>query len=371
MIYLDHASTTYVYPEVVDAIANTMRDSWGNPSNIYKFGEQSKKLIDEARTSIANCIGAKPNEILFTSGASEGNALVAIQKPHPLCSPYEHHNFTHNPNETIIDRIWLNKALGHRKEQLEEGLQPEDYSNFLLSWMYVNNETGEIYDIKRIGECAHKLGMLFHSDMTQALGNLPINVKDLGVDFATFSGHKVHSSKGWGFIYVNSETVHEITPLIHGGVQEFNARAGTENIPYIVGGRLAITKACTPLMRSFKETTCSKFKKYCIETLTEELKDDIMIVSPGRSIASTLMFCLKDISSEVLQQILSDKEIYIGTGSACTGDSQERSGTLSEMGIPEDFIDGAVRLSFDIKNTMPEIRKAVQEIITQYRILKP
>ena len=364
-IYLDHASTTYVYPEVIDEINRVMKDYWGNPSNLYDFGQKSKEIINQARESIANCIGAKPEEIFFTSGASEGNAWICKQGTSILCSPYEHHNLIHNPKAVLIDENYLDMALANYNYELHAG----NYENFICSWMYVNNETGEIFPIERICRKAHSLGMKFHSDMTQALGHISINVKELGVDFATFSTHKCHMCKGQGFVYINSDTVKQVEPLIYGGGQEGGIRAGTENIPYIAGARLAVINSCNSM--GFQNTICREMKQYLIKTLTEKLGDDIMIVTPGNSIDTTLCVCFKDISGEALMMTMADEyNVYLGVGSACNSGDLEPSSVLKAMGIPDEYIQGQIRFSFDKRNTMTEIKTVANLLINTYKEMK-
>lgn len=365
MIYLDHASTTYIYPEVIDVIKNSLNNNWGNPSSLYNLGKNSKEKIQEARISIANSIGAKPQEIIFSSGASEGNAFIAHQSPKILCSPYEHHNFITNPKCILIDENYLDLAI---KKEIDQDYKLGTYNNWICSWMYVNNETGEIFDIKKIGEKAHKLGMFFHSDMTQALGNIPINVKELNVDYATFSGHKVHAPKGIGFIYINSETIEKTLPLIYGGGQEFNIRAGTENIAYIEGLRLAVINSCSKI--HFKTAHTYKLKKYAQKLMEEYFnKEDYIIVSPGNSVNNIFCFCLKNISGEIITDILNQKQICISNGSACNSGNLEPSSVLEAMQIPEDYIYGEIRLSFDLTNTKNEIKIVLEEISKAYKEL--
>ena len=371
MIYLDHASTTYVYPEVIDSIRNTMEKTWGNPSNLYKFGQDAKKIINTARRSIARTIGADPSEIFFTSGASEGNAWVAHQIAKTgslLCSPYEHHNLINNPKSVIIDENYLDMALEAQRKELSLNFSRYTLENNICSFMYVNNETGEIFPIERICEKAHQLGMLFHSDMTQALGHIPINVKNLKVDYATFTGHKIHAPKGVGFVYFNSDTIKEIKPLIYGGGQEFNHRAGTENVPYIEGMRLAIVN--TASRREIYQHHCSTLKKRADSLFRELLPEDkFMVITPGNSVDNIYTICLKDVSNEIISDELSKLDIYIGTGSACSSGEMENSTVLTALGIPEEFIQGELRFSFDVKNTLGDVEKAVQNIVKIYKSL--
>ena len=207
--------------------------------------------------------------------------------------------------------------------------------------------------------------MLVHSDLTQALGNISVNVKELGIDMATFTGHKIHAPKGIGFMYI-SEDVKEIKPLIYGGGQERGIRAGTENIPYIAGLRIAVNNAV--VNRKYKEVATSKLKQQLVNGLTEK-KLPFIINSPGNSIASTLNISFKDIEGEALAMLLNDKEIYVGVGSACNTGDFEPSSVLTAMGVPEDYIRGAMLFSFDVTNTKEEINKVIEAIDQGYHEL--
>ena len=366
MIYMDHASTTYVYPEVITTIKDILENNWGNPSNLYKFGEKSKEIVDTARRSIARTIGADPSEIFFTSGASEGNVWIVKQANYKvMCSAFEHHNLINNPNCVLIDENYLDMAI----ESKSDPILHSNYDNWICSHMYVNNETGEIFPIERICQKAHQLGMLFHSDMTQALGHIPINVKNLKVDFATFTAHKVHGPKGIGFVYFNSDTVKTIEPLIYGGGQEFNHRAGTENVPYIAGMRLAVVNMCN--RRDLYQYHCLELKKKMDSLFRYYLEDDdFIVVSPGNSVDNIYTICLKDVSSELIAEELSNRDICVGTGSACTSGELENSTVLTAMGIPDKYINGELRFSFDVKNTLGEVEEVVKAVVNIYNTFK-
>lgn len=368
MIYMDHASTTYVLPEVIDTIKRTMENVWGNPSNMYAFGEKSHKELDRVRKSLATCIGANPSEIFFTSGASEGNAWIMKQARRVLISPYEHHNMISNPQCTIVDEHFINSCI-EAYSQEENKVWKKELSKFIWSHMYVNNETGEIFDIKRLADKAHNLGIKFHSDMTQALGNIPVNVKALGVDYATFTGHKVHAPKGVGFVYINSDSIKYVEPLIYGGKQESGIRAGTENIPYIVGLGQAVRAACNN--RVFKRDICAKLKTRMIEEL-KKYDLDFIVASPENSVPNVLNVCFKNISSENLMMDLSDRGIYCGTGSGCDSGNGDPSYVLKEMKVPEEYIFGPIRFSFDVSNTIDEVvevAKNIAELVKGYNAL--
>lgn len=368
MIYLDNASTTKVLPEVVDTVKIILEKCWGNPSNLYDIGLDAKKIVNQARIDIATMIGAKPEEIFFTSGSSEGNAMVVEQAKTQggklLCSPYEHHNFISNPDCVIIDENYLRLAISQKEMDESHNMSTEWYSleNNICSWMYVNNETGEIFDIERICKMAHRLGMHFHSDMTQALGNIQINVKTLGVDYATFTGHKVGAPKGIGFIYINSDSIHSVKPLIFGGGQQNGIRAGTENVPYIEGLRIAVVNACNHI--GLKKAHCYKLKNFFLNGLKDICTEgqDYIVVSPENSINSTVCVCFKHITGEALMLALNERAIYIGTGSACNTGDLEPSTVLSAMSISDDFIDGEIRISFNMNNTEGEVKTLLNAI---------
>lgn len=365
-IYLDSASTTKVNPEIITIIKKDLEEYWGNPSNLYVISEKPKQIIEDARCSIANCIGAKPEEIFFTSGSSEGNAWACCQRNRIVCSPYEHHNLTTNLNSTIIDWNWLDQSLIYSKMHKDDSLA--HYEDFLLSWMYVNNETGEIFDVKTLAKIAHELGMIYHSDMTQALGNVPISVKELDVDIATFSGHKIHAPKGIGFIYFNSDRIKNIKNLIYGGQQEKGFRPGTENVPYIDALRMAVYSAV--VNRITKHNYCFNLKKLMVEELNK-YGLNFIINSPAQSVANILNVSFKDISGEALMMDLSDRNIYVGVGSACNTGLNEPSEVLQEMGISEEYIRGAIRFSFDFGVSVDDIKSVayhINELIKSYKV---
>ena len=363
MIYLDHAATTFILPDIIDVIKDDLTEYWGNASTTYGLGRKSKDLIEESRVKIAHIMGVLPEEIYFTSGSSEGNAWALAQKNKCLCSPYEHHNITENPKSVIIDKNYLIDAVKVTEKNEELGFLLGDYSGFLLSWMYVNNETGEIFNPREFMDLAHRLNMYYHCDMTQALGNVPIDVKQ-SCDIATFSGHKAHSPKGVGFIYFSKDTfpVEKIKPLIYGGDQESNRRAGTENIPYIHALALAVDSAVAH--QKEKELTCKKMKRAFLEELGKLFgADDYIVASPANSISSTVCICFHNVEGEILQSMLDEKDIYVGIGSACNSGDMNASAVLGAMNIPEDYIRGEIRIS------MNENQNTVEDLIETARAL--
>ena len=366
MIYLDHASTTYIYPEILERINYILKNMWGNPSNLYTFGRQSKTLVEESREKIANALGVEPCEIFFTSGASEGNTWAIHQKSKCCCSQYEHHDITNNVASFIVDEFYLDKIL-YQKHKMINVL---NYNNFLYSHMFVQNETGEIFNIQEMADKAHEIGMIMHSDMTQALGNVPINLKDTHVDIASFSAHKIHCPKMVGFNYFNKETFNEknpIRPLIYGGGQEYNMRGGTENVPYVAILGDAVEKAVENVEK--KHETCLYLKKFFLEAMAQT-NVPFIIVSPANSVPSTIAICVKDIESEILADMLSEQEIFVSTGSACTSGNMENDMVLEAMEIPDEYIHGLIRISTDPStNTYPEMVQAAKAIEESYNKL--
>lgn len=364
-IYLDNASTTYVYPDIITKINEVLTNNWGNPSNIYKLGFNSKEIIEGARDSIAKSINAKPENIFFTSGASEGNAWALKQGTKCLCSCYEHHNITHNENSIMVDEDYLERTLN--LDWTTKSYLRESYKTWVYSHMLVSNETGEIFNVNPLFYQAKQLQMFTHCDMTQAIGNVSVDMSEYPyVDMATFSGHKIHAPKGVGFVYINSTAIPNIKPLLYGGIQESGIRAGTENIPYIAGLALAVKYAASGY--SAKRIHGQFLREIAVKKLSESGMDYI-IVEGKNNIPSTLTFCLKGVEGEVIQTILSDENVYIGTGSACGDGTMEISETLKVMNVPEEYIHGEIRLSFDTFNDSTDIIDAIERISAIYKEL--
>ena len=363
MIYLDNASTTYIYEEVNNEIIKYLKYSYGNPSNLYDFGQIQKNHIENARQRIAKVVGCDADEIFFTSGSSEGNAWALHQGSKCLCSPYEHHNITNNPKTIIVDEDYLERCLS--MDYSMKSYFKNTFRDYVYSHMLVNNETGEIFSVENNFSLAKELNMFTHCDMTQALGNLKIilhNYKDL--DMATFSGHKVHAPKGIGFCYIRKEAQDKIKPLLCGGGQEKGLRAGTENVPYIMG--LAVAVEMSDSNKLIKWNNSVKLGKELLNILTDNDVD--FIVNQGSTnIPSILNIAFKGVEGESLMLALNEEGIYVGTGSACNTGEMEPSSVLKEMKVPEDYINGAIRFSFNEANTISDVRTAASILIKNYR----
>ncbi len=361
MIYMDNASTTYVDPDCIEVVDKTMSEVWGNPSNVYRIGREAKKIIDGVKIDLADCINAEPDEIFFTSGASEGNAWALKQCYRIMISPFEHHNYLDAPNTlTLLD----NDVLSYT------GFGPDvGYAHMLVS-----NETGQLFTkIPKYFEHVHSLGGFTICDCTQAFGNVEIDIKKLGCDFAVFSGHKFHAPKGVGFVYIKKEIQDTIVPLIY-GTQQDHKRGGTENVPYIMALHIAALKAHDNL--NLKIQHSRKLMSTALSYLTtkaRELKIDFLLTADyiDNFIPSTVSFCLKNVESELIQSILSEEyDIFIGIGSGCSDGSMEVNQTLKALNIPEDFIRGPIRLSFSEDNTKEEVMQVIDAILEVYNRVK-
>lgn len=370
-IYLDNAATTKIDDEIVDIIIEDLKENWGNASTAYDFGQHSRLIIEESRKKIAQCIGADPEEIYFTSGASESNTWAIHQKEKALISPYEHHDITDNSHSVIVDDKWFTQAINMEDDVLSPVAEEAFESNFLVSHMLIQNETGEIFNLNKYANYAHQLHMPFHSDMTQGLGNIEINMHGIynSVDIATFGSHKVGGPKFCGFSYFNKETFpsSKIKPLIYGS-QERGVRGGTENIAFIHATALAVNKHCS--MINTKQSHCKKLKLAFLEEMRKDFnQDNYMIVSPANSLHSIICICFKDVEGEILQSMLNDEGIYVATGAACTTGDMNASAALTFMNIPEDYIRGEIRLSYTLDNTKEELIRAAQALKSAYKSL--
>jgi len=364
MIYLDNASTTWVYPECIAAIDITLMNTWGNPSNKYSLGDEPKQILKEAKEKLAKCINCDPDEIFFTSGASEGNAWASRQGNVVVCSPYEHHNYTDHPNAFSVTEDYLTMCAMNNIGDAQ-AVYHEMFPHYIYSHMLVSNITGEIFNVNKQFNIAHKYDMFCVCDCTQAFSNIEIDIREIDCDMATFSGHKFHAPKGVGFVYIRKDIQDRIKPLIS-GTQQNGLRGGTENTAYIKALGIAAEKAIEE-MREKNE----KSKKFSMITaqMLEESEIDFLPISGNNSIDGTYSFCLKNIESEIIQEMLNAKDIFIGTGSGCADGSMERDATLVYMNIPDEYIGGLIRLSFSISNTEDEVREAIGELIKCYKDL--
>lgn len=383
MIYLDNSATTPIHPEVLKAMMPYLKGGYGNAGAVYRIGRESAKAIQKAREQVAQLFNASADQIVFTSGGSEGNNMVFSYgmrcmleergKKHVVISQIEHdsvyeaatHMFKPSGKVNIKDDFYTQfihtKSDGTVDVKHLEALLDEDESIGLVSVMYVNNETGAVNPINHIGEICRDRGILFHTDCAQAAGCHPIDANIIGCDFATISGHKIYAPKGIGAIYIKDKTL--ARSLIYGGAnQEFGLRGGTENVAGIVG----LGKACDLICSDFgtQRVTVSLLKRLFYENMISYLKElnlEDRIHVNGASVGDvgkTLNLRVEDIDSETLLLILDAKGVCISAGSACHSHRSEPSRVLTAMGLSDDEARDSVRISFSSTNTPAEIEEA-------------
>ena len=370
VIYLDNAATTALDPRVAEAMAPYLREAYGNPSMTYRLGNISKVAIEQARRMITALLHGEEGNIWFTSGGTEANnwaikGIVEANKiTHIITSPIEHMSvrqpIAYLAKKGIVQVHYLPlDAAGHIVyTRLEELLR--QYPNALVSLMHGNNEIGNITDIYRVGAYCKAAGALFHSDMVQTLGILPIQLKDCPVDIVVGSAHKFHGPKGVGFIYVRHGI--PIAPLLHGGAQEQGSRAGTENVAYIVGMAKALSLAVAE--RAEHIVHIQKLKQACITGLVRAVPG-IIFHGACRSLAESLPHILNvafpwEKYRDTLLLQLDIAHIYASAGSACMSGTQKHSHVLEALGVPHTY--PVMRISFGKYNTLAEVQQLTKKI---------
>lgn len=380
MIYLDNAATTQVYPEVFEAMKPFFTEVYGNPSSIYSFAREGLKAVTGARENVAAVIGAKPEEIYFTAGGSEADnwALKATAEAyeqkgtHIITSAIEHHAVLHTC-EYLEKRGYEITYLGVDEtgkislEELEHAIRPD---TILISIMAANNEIGTIQPLQEIGAIAKKHGVLFHTDAVQAYGHIPIDVDAMQIDLLSASGHKIHGPKGVGCLYIRKGV--KIRSFIHGGAQERFRRAGTLNVPGIVGfGKAAELAAKTLTDRAGYET---ELRDYLIQRVLTEVPYSRLNGDPTDRLPNNANFCFQYIEGESLLLLLDQKGICGSSGSACTSGSLDPSHVLLAIGLPHEIAHGSLRLTLSEKTTkegLDYVVDAVKEIVERLRSMSP
>ena len=380
LIYLDNAATTKTAPEVVEAMLPYFSENYGNPSSVYSFASKNKDAVTEQREIIARALGAKSNEIYFTAGGTESDnwALKATAEAyasrgkHIITTKIEHHAILHT-GEYLEGRgfevTYLDvddKGLV-RPEDVEAAIRPD---TILISVMFANNEIGTIEPIKEIGEIARRHNVLFHTDAVQAFGQVPINVDELGVDMLSASGHKLNGPKGIGFLYIRKGV--KIRSFIHGGAQERKRRAGTENVPGIIGLGKAVERAvATMAERSAKEIG---LRDHLISRVLEEIPYCRLYGDSVDSLPNNANFSFRFIEGESLLIMLDMKGICASSGSACTSGSLDPSHVLLAIGLPHEIAHGSLRLTLGEETTREDIDYVVdslKEIVARLREMSP
>ena len=380
LIYLDNAATTKTAQEAVDAMLPYFTEYYGNASSIYSLGAESKKAMTEAREEIAGSIGASAQEIYFTAGGSESDnwALVATAEAyeskgkHIITSKIEHHAILHTCEYlekrgfsiTYID-VDENGVL--KLDELKKAIRPD---TILISVMFANNEIGTIQPIKEIGEIAREHGILFHTDAVQAYGHVQTRVDELPIDMMSASGHKINGPKGIGFLYIRKGV--KIRSFVHGGAQERGRRAGTENIPGIVGLAAAVKKNFANMEeRTRKET---ELRDYLIERIEKEIPYCRLNGHRTDRLPNNVNFSFQFIEGESLLIMLDMKGICASSGSACTSGSLDPSHVLLAIGLPHEIAHGSLRMTLSEENTKEEIDFVADElkgIVERLRSMSP
>lgn len=380
MIYLDNAATTRTAPEVVEAMLPFFSENYGNASSIYTLGSVSKKALNQARRTLAEYLGAKQEEIYFTAGGSEADnwALKAAAEAyaekgkHIITTRIEHHAVLHTceyleKQGYEVTYVGVDESGIVKLKELEAAIRPD---TILISVMYANNEIGTLQPIREIGQIAHERGILFHTDAVQAFGQLPINVDELHIDMLSASAHKVNGPKGVGCLYIRSGL--KLRNLIHGGAQERSRRAGTENIPGIVGFGRAIERA----VRIMPEKTQKEIelRDYLIDQIYEKIPYCRLNGDRSRRLPGNVNFSFQFIEGESLLIMLDMKGICGSSGSACTSGSLDPSHVLLALGMPHELAHGSLRLTLSEENTREEmdaVVEAIAEIVGKLRAMSP
>ena len=380
LIYLDNAATTKTAPEVVQAMLPWFTENYGNPSSIYSLGTESKKAVSEAKDIIAGSLGAASNEIYFTAGGSEADnwALKAAAEAyaskgkHIITSKIEHHAILHTceyleKKGCEITYVNVDENGIVKLDELEKAIRPD---TILISIMFANNEIGTVQPIKEIGEIASRHNVLFHTDAVQAYGQLPINVDECHIDMLSASGHKLNGPKGIGFLYIRKGI--KLRSFIHGGQQERGRRAGTENVPGIVGMGAAAKRAFSILEEKRAKET--ELRDYLIEQIEKEIPYCRLNGDRNRRLPNNVNFSFRFVEGESLLIMLDMKGICASSGSACTSGSLDPSHVLLAIGLPHEIAHGSLRLTLNEENTKEEMDTtvaAIKEIVTKLRNMSP
>lgn len=380
MIYLDNAATTKTRPEVVEAMLPYFTEFFGNPSSVYTFSTKSKEAVTRAREIIADSLGVKSNEIYFTAGGSEADnwALVAAAEAygskgkHIITSKIEHHAILHTceyleKRGYEVTYLDVDENGVVKLDELKKAIRPD---TILISIMFANNEIGTIEPIKEIGAIAREHGILFHTDAVQAYGHVPISADEYNIDMLSASGHKINGPKGIGFLYIRKGV--KIRSFIHGGAQERRRRAGTENVPGIVGFGKAVQLAMEEMEeRAEKEI---RMRDYLMEKVLKEVPFTRINGSRTNRLPNNINFAFQFIEGESLLIKLDMAGICGSSGSACTSGSLDPSHVLLAIGLPHEIAHGSLRLTLSEENTMEEMditAEKIKEIVAYLRELSP
>ena len=367
-VYADNAATTKMSRTAIDAMLPYMETIYGNPSSLHSVGQRAAEALAAARGTVAECLGCSPKEIYFTSGGSEADNQAIISaarigerkgKKHIISTAFEHHAVLHTLKKLEkegfeIELLPVGSTGTVTAQQVADAIRPD---TCLVTVMYANNEIGSILPIAEIGRVCHEKGILFHTDAVQAAGHLHINVKEENIDMLSLSGHKFHGPKGVGALYARQGI--PLTNIIEGGAQERGKRAGTENIPGIVGMAAALKEACGHIDESAKKV--SALRDRLIEGLSK-ISHSALNGDPVNRLPGNVSFCFEGIEGESLLLLLDAAGICASSGSACTSGSLDPSHVLLAIGRPHEVAHGSLRLSLCEWNTEEEIDHILAEV---------
>ncbi len=379
-VYLDNAATTSVRPEVVDAMLPFFTENFGNPSSVYDFAAKNKKAVNDSRQIIADAMHADIRDVYFTAGGSEADnwALIATAEAyeskgkHIITSKIEHHAILHTCDYlktrgfeiTYID-VDENGTL--RLDRLREAIRPD---TILISVMFANNEIGTVQPVKEIGAIAKEHGILFHTDAVQAFGQIPIDVDEMNIDMLSASAHKLHGPKGIGFLYIRKGL--KLRSFIHGGAQERKRRAGTENVPGIVGFGTAVSIAVSEMEERVRSE--SGVRDYLIEKIEKAIPYCRLNGHRTKRLPNNVNFSFQFVEGESLLIMLDMEGICASSGSACTSGSLDPSHVLLAIGLPHEIAHGSLRMTLSGETTKEDVDFVVEKltgIVEKLRSMSP
>ncbi|MBR2520315.1 MAG: cysteine desulfurase [Selenomonadaceae bacterium] len=367
IIYADNAATTKPDAEALALMFELQEKFFANPSSAYKLSRPLKKILQESREKIAACINAKPQEIFFTSGGTESDnwaikssVLASLpERPNIITSAVEHKAILNSCAAMknlgcTVTKLPVDKFGAVNPDDLREKILPQTK---IISVMLANNEVGTIQPVKALAAVAHEHGKIFHTDAVQAVGHIPVDVANLGVDMLSASAHKFNGPKGVGFLYVRTGL--NFAPYIDGGGQEFSKRGGTENVPAIAAMALALEKNCREMNVTAKKISA------CANTLLENLRGknvDFILNGGANRLPGHLSLSFKDCEGETLLHRLDLKNICVSTGSACNSRQVQKSHVLQALTVPEDYINGTIRITFGKENSLSDAENIAENL---------
>ena len=379
-VYADNAATTQMSRTAIEAMLPYMETIYGNPSSLHSVGQQAAEALQSARERVAKCLNASPREIYFTSGGSEADNQAILSaarlgerkgKKHIISTAFEHHAVLHTLKKLekegfTVELLPVGPIGTVTAQQVKDAIRED---TCLVTIMYANNEIGSILPIAEIGQVCHDAGVLFHTDAVQAAGHIPIDVKAQHIDMLSLSAHKFHGPKGIGMLYARQGIF--LTNIIEGGAQERGKRAGTENIPAIMGMAAALEDACAHIDENSKKV--SALRDRLIEGLSK-IPHSTLNGDPVNRLPGNVSFCFEGIEGESLLLLLDAKGICASSGSACTSGSLDPSHVLLAIGRPHEVAHGSLRLSLCEWNTSEDVDRileAVPEVVAYLRDMSP